>query len=198
MADTRKALDLLAGQAGNALNESYRQRLAEQQTRMADERAHVQRMFEARQNVLKTERERAMQEDKQAHETQLRTNLEKMKGQARENIEQMGIKAGKYDKTGRYAWWSSLKLDPKYKAILGIAESNVKELSDILASSNYYYMEDDQKKGISDQIKFYQMIQQEAFKKLDPTMFSKVYNNMGLQPPKPKPIKPEKKTIPGF
>ena len=164
-----QGLDLLAGKAGEAISGAYKEKmnqtyfklglLRQQQERQFQEKlAHQKQIFEAGEQQKKLDAQKSVAEYREEQAT---------------SREQMGIEAGKYDKTGRWSFWNKLKLDPKYKAALSVASSNIGELSDILSSPSAMWMTPNQKKEIAGNINLYRGLQDEVLQKLTPNVWER-------------------------
>lgn len=181
-----RGLDLLAGVTGDVLKNAYQERKnqmyyklgilrQEQQQRFQEQLQHSKELFEASENQKKLDAQRKVAEYREEQAT---------------GREKMGIEAGKYDKSGRWSYWSSLKLDPKYKAALGVAESNIGEASDILSSSSAMWMTPEQKKPITEAINLYRGLQDEVLQQLIPGAWKRAkekYLPKEMPAPKGKP-----------
>lgn len=123
----QKGLDLLAGRAAGVLDVAHQRELDEYAMNQMLLREQAQRRFQER---LAQERRLFEAGENQKTRTASR-ELAEYKEEATAARERAAIEAGKYDKTGRYAYWTSLRIDPKAKMLLGGTENTLKELYDI-------------------------------------------------------------------
>lgn len=169
-----RGLDLLAKATGDVLAQQTAQRQAMLRSEM--ERKYKERMVQEDRLFRAGENRKARETTKELAGDRENALLKR---------EQIGIDAGKYDKTGKYSFWSKLKLDPKYKAGLGVAESNIKELSDIVSSPSAMWFTPEQRAVYNDQIKFYRGIQNEIIKMKLPNIWKKVRGDKPETTPPP-------------
>jgi len=175
-------LDRVAGVAGNVFlgERERRQALLEQHLQRSQERYLENQRAE---NTLKTRLSVQAVADKGAGERTERTQ------QGQTIRERMGIEAGKYDKS-RFSYLSrSLKLDPKYTAMLDVGETLYKENLDPLASPTSYMLTSADRERFHTGALLGKSMMTTALQEVYPLLYEKMMKRfrLGLPANKPKP-----------